>query len=317
MHGHVKSSRRLKIYPSRTSEDVLERFNNAGPSARLCLEYTPFKIREFYAVWDGSINLEKSQQMVTTFIGEEDHRLRIDSMSHRLCVIRRSNLGISPFTVEPISTFIRQLLLNQLWMWYEENRLSMIDYFSRVPGAGGITGLLFESLYQYRFAGEIDIEAMPMFQTGNRHSRWHAAFGDFSANPTSQKAKEDALKAGLPPLCLSLQPEDALTHNFNSQLVIEEDYYYMPLADNQVGIDSFIVHDGHLYLFQFTSGTDYSVNDGLLTTLSRISPLPASENQHFIFVVPSDSPTFDCPNSEDGFLKNHVPYVVQVEMGHT
>lgn len=57
----------------------------------------------------------------------------------------------------------------------------MIERFSRVPGAGGMTGLLFESLYQQQFAKKIDIEAMSMFQTPNRRSRWHAAFGDFSA----------------------------------------------------------------------------------------------------------------------------------------
>ena len=91
---------------------------------------------------------------------------------------------------------------------------------------------------------------------------------------------------------------------------IEENIYYVPLSENEVAIDSFIVHDGHLYLFQFASGEQHNVNPGLSNTLTRFSGLPPVENWYFIFVIPRDRTGrtgFKCPHSV--FLDKHVPYV--------
>ena len=89
----------------------------------------------------------------------------------------------------------------------------------------------------------------------------------------------------------------------------------MPLSGNEVAIDSFIVHAGHLYLFQFASGPQHGVNRGLLATLARFSGLPAAENQYIIFVVPKSLAQFNCLHSNDGFLCDHVPYVAQIPTG--
>lgn len=177
-----------------------------------------------------------------------------------------------------------------------------------------MTGVLFESEFQHRFAQIIDIVAVPMFRTNNSRSRWHAAFGDFSASPMLHKARDDMSSATLPPISLSISPSKSQVYN-NRPLTIEENIYYVPLSENEVAIDSFIVHDGHLYLFQFASGSQHGVNRGLLTTLARFSGLPAAQNQHIIFVVPKRLAQFNCPHSNDGFLRDHVPYVAQIDNG--
>jgi hypothetical protein len=74
----------------------------------------------------------------------------------------------------------------------------MINRFSRVPWFGGVTGVLFESLQQHRFAKKIDFVAEEMFRSSGARSRWHAKFGDFSANPVLRKAQE-SLNTGTPP----------------------------------------------------------------------------------------------------------------------
>ena len=154
----------------------------------------------------------------------------------------------------------------------------MIKRFSRIPGAGGMTGVLFESEYQHRFVKKIDIVAAPMFRTNNPRSRWHAAFGDFSASPMLRKAREEVLSAVPPPVPISLSISPLGSRIYNSgPLAIEENIYYVPLSENEVAIDSFIVHAGHLYLFQFASGPQDGVNRGLLTTLARPPGLPAED----------------------------------------
>ena len=90
-----------------------------------------------------------------------------------------------------------------------------------------------------------------------------------------------------PPVSITLFIPPSQSRIYDSgPLAIEENIYYVPLSENEVAIDSFIVHAGCLSLFQSANGSQHSVNRGLLTTLARFSGLPAPENQHFIFVVP-------------------------------
>lgn len=275
------TSCRADLYPGLKLEDISKRFDNAGPTARFCLEKEPGVMIEFYADRDAAIDLGTPQHLVTALINDKQ-RLRIR------CVVRRSDSKTSSFTVEPISPFVRQRLPTQIWKWKTEDRLAMIQQFSRVPGTGGMTGLLFESHHHHRFIEKIDIVAAPMFRTRNLRSRWHAAFGDFSASPTLRKAQEEAMNTLPPPtpIHLSISPSKSLIYEHSGQLSIEENVYYVPAVENEVAIDSFIVHAGHLYLFQFASGPEHGVNRGLMTTLARFSGLPSIENLHFIFVVP-------------------------------
>ncbi|KAF8523806.1 hypothetical protein JB92DRAFT_2827192 [Gautieria morchelliformis] len=152
-----------------------------------------------------------------------------------------------------------------------------------------------------------------MFRSNNTHSRWHTTFGDFSANPALGRAQEETLKAGPPPISLSIVPSGSWAFDHSEpNIEIEENIYFVPLTANEVGIDSFIVNAEHLYMFQFASGIQRSVNHGLLAALKRFSNLPPPVNWHYIFVVPEDSATFSCPHYVDGFLADHVPYIAQV-----
>lgn len=162
---------RAKLYPDRTTEDISERFSNAGTSARLCLEYSPSEIKTFYHEREALITFDTVKRFIDMLL-DEKLKLRIDDISHWLCVIRRSDLDSSKYIVEPMSAFVRDRLLTQLWNWKEEDRISMIERLRRIPGAGGILEVLFESHFQHRFSTKIDIVATPMFRTSDSRSRW-------------------------------------------------------------------------------------------------------------------------------------------------
>lgn len=200
-----------------------------------------------------------------------------------------------------ISAAVRRELFMQLCKWEEQDLIDTIELFSRVPGAAGVTRTLVECHRHYRFYDKITIVAVPMFRTSHSESRWHAAFGDFAGSSLLCKAKEKALSAVPPPVSipLSISPSKLRVYDPSGPLAIEENIYYIMVSNDQVPIDSFIVHAGHLYLFQFTISQEHCVSDGLSTMLSQITGLPAPGNQHFA--------TFDCPHTDEGFLHNHSP----------
>ena len=114
---------------------------------------------------------------------------------------------------------------------------------------------------------------------------------------------------------LSVGPLGSHTYNHSQpQIRVAEDVYYVPLAQNEVAIDSFIVHGEHLYMFHFASGSQHSINGGLLGTLVKLPFLPDVMNQHFIFVVPKHLSKFSCPHSDGDFLQSCRSGVVRAEV---
>jgi hypothetical protein len=301
---------RAVLYPELTPEEISKRFDNAGPSARHCLAFTPDEIEAFYSTRDLGIDVDTPQRLVSAVLDDKKNALRIGEVSHRLCVVRREGQKPSSFTVGPISAVVRNLLLGQMRKWEDADSIDMIKRFSRVPAAGGMSGMLFESLYQNRFVKKIEIVARPMFRANSR-SCWHATFGDFSGRPILRPAHKKALNTAAHPISLSIVPSGLRTYGHHGPPKIDEDVYYIPRAGNEVAIDSFIVHNGHLYLFQITGASKHGVNTALSKTLARYRQLPPSDKWHFIFVIPDELPAFQCPHTA-GFLDNHVPHVARV-----
>lgn len=310
----MTSCRRKELHRHLTFEEISLRFENAGPSARRCLRSPQKEIDTYYDQRNKMIESDTPKKLVATLL-DESRKLSIGEASHQICVVRRRDSGIPEFIIEPISAYVRRRLLSRLWLSNQECRIEMLELFRKVPGASGMTGTIFEALHQFQFADKIEILAKPMFRNPlDRHSRWHPLFGDFSEAPEIQKAREDVLKSpNLPDLHISISPSRSQPYCHDEELAIEENVYYVPLSENQVAIDSFVMNAGNLYLFQFTHGSTHSVNCRLSATLDKFSGLPDSKDQwHFIFIVPTDLPKFACPHSTVGFLSEHTPYIAQV-----
>lgn len=249
--------------------------------------------------------------MVNAILDSEEV-IRIDdiSPSYWLCLVRRSESLGSPFTVELISPSVRRLLLTQLWKWKVIDHIDMVVRFARISGGAGWSGVMSESLQQHLFSNKICVVAEQMFRTGSARSCWQPAFGDFSASPLLRKARE-----AVQPITITLDIRMLAlrVYQHGERLTIQENIYYVPLSKNEVAIDSFIVHAGNLYLFQFASGAERSVNLGLVDRLAQFSGLPAAENQYLIFVIPNSRPEFKCPHSYDGFLGSHTTFVGRID----
>jgi hypothetical protein len=87
----------------------------------------------------------------------------------------------------------------------------------------------------------------------------------------------------------------------------------MPTAPNQVGIDSFILHDNNLYLFQMTVADIHCIKPNLNTFLLSLKGLPPQNSWKFIFVKPPGRPILKCP-VPDGELLDLSLYSTEVEV---
>jgi hypothetical protein len=72
------------------------------------------------------------------------------------------------------------------------------------------------------------------------------------------------------------------------KLKIKPDVYYSPAAPNQEGFHSFIMHNGTLYLFQFTDAMTYGIKD-FVGFFDNCAGHPVRKNWRFIFVIPAQT----------------------------
>jgi len=145
------------LYPDRGHDEVIERFGNAGPSARLCLPFTSADLKIFYA---------NRRETINTITVPEFERLIWDGkglMVHdasNITAVRRKNPDeMETHIVQPVSEQVRCQLRSRLQEWAEMERIWLLKRLSRIPGARSMLGVLFEAHFQEHFAKEIKLDA--------------------------------------------------------------------------------------------------------------------------------------------------------------
>jgi len=306
------------LYPDQSDDEVIETFGNAGPSARLCLQFTSAELEDFYENRRGTISMitvPEFERLIWDGKG-----LMMYDVSHKITTVRRESADeMRTHVVEPVSERVRCQLRRRFQEWAETERIGLLKRFSRIPGARGMTGVLFEAHFQDHFAKEITLDARAMFRTGNARSRWHPVFGNFLSNPKLLEAQNNELQKKNAEILLNIRPRSTIVfEKYNDEKIqVKKNTYYIPEDGSFPAIDSFIVDRENLYLFQFTNGGEHGIESGFEKLLEkRFSGLPASKNWYFLFVVPKNLSEFTCFHSNDGFLADHVPYIAQVSIGN-
>jgi hypothetical protein len=159
---------------------------------------------------------------------------------------------------------------------------------------------------QWIFRTHIKITAMPMVQAPCENSSWYAQFTDpeFSRWPDLKKVQE-ALQ-DTQSIDLDFMPVDQhVYYSKDMPKPIREDVYYIPEAAKEVGIDSIVMHDEYLYLFQSTVSTSHGIISHLQELSSQFMGLPLTSEWQFIFVVPDTILNSHCST----WGGNHVHYL--------
>ncbi|KDR82617.1 hypothetical protein GALMADRAFT_56773 [Galerina marginata CBS 339.88] len=224
--------------------------------------------------------------------------LSLDSPWDLLFLLRRKDAGLlsTAVSIEPISSFVECKFFT--WM-RSQRRRDLVHLFNRFvcrSATQKLAGCVFKAYCHVVFSLMIEFDPLPMARdadelTATKEGSGHEIF-------YNKKGPQQTLE-GLGPNSQTLVIKPRRSVNYCSasaacELDIQEEIYYIPLKANQIGIDSFILHDSILYLFQITVSTKPGIKDALLPFLKSLSGLPPQSNWHVIFVKPPFN-VLECP----------------------
>ena len=297
------------LHSNQGLDDMLQRYDSLGPTACFCFELSPDEIAHDIFERDSAINSTSPDLLKQLFSSSK--QLSLNSLSHKICLIRRmpgSALGARCVTADLISVTVEQLLVQRLEEFSNDQLLDMWTSFSKFGDARGMTGSIFEAFVHWHFRKRIYLEATPMVQLNHANSRWHALFGT--------KQPQSATVHGVAQRVFSLQVDVGSTfiYDTTTQLSIQPDIYYVPQSGQQVALDSFILQEEYLYIFQCTGRHDHDIKSGINDFLASCSGLPPHTNWHFVFVIPDDLVLFSCPATGDSVVKDLGLYTARIPM---
>jgi hypothetical protein len=296
------------IYLNKHIDEVLQRYDRLGPTARFCLEMTSNQVANHIADREKSITKTSPDLLKDHF--SSGAATSYNTFSHKICLIRRfrgSALGYGRFTIELISGEVQQQVGERLRAFNDDQLLDMWTWFSKFGDARGMTGSIFEAFVHRHFRRRIDVDATPMVRSNRANSRWYASFSPKSPHFTVHGTAQQAFS-------LHVDVGSTFVYDTTTKLHIRPEVYYIPRSGQQVALDSFILYGGCLVVFQCTGGHSHAIKDGLVNFLASCSGLPPLENWHFVFVLPDDLVSFSCPASMDPAIKDLGLYTARIPM---
>lgn len=310
----------------KTPEEPLARYRSIAPTARVCIEYDEEAVTEYLRQRNSVIqdldNLASVKSLFDRLVTRATV-LSLDPISQKICLIRRLKQGEvgNNFTVSPISDLVSNMLALHVETLTEHELLEMWKKFSNFPDARGMLGSVFEAYTHKRFRKKIEFYPSPMHRAPRSNSRSHASFSrkiPASAKPlTELLAKPSAKPSAEPIKVITIANHNTIVYEKDQQLTIEPGVYYIPRSGQQVALDSFILYDGFLYIYQCTGSKDHGIKDGIISFLRACKGLPATDLWRFVFVVPDDLESFSCPASRNDTIQSLFLYTTQIAMSNT
>ena len=189
------------------------------------------------------------------------------------------------------------LLLKRLLMKAEwKEQVLAYKMMTRIQASRAFAGRVFEAMALCQLRKEVALDLVPM----ERRSASAGALPRWI--PQDNVSSSTAMNAGNatnPPISIKFHPKMLITYDSLPTTCLP-DVLYMPDAPNQVGFDSFILHNASLFMFQMTIASEHTIKRGIMKTLSH-ETLKAAK-LHSIFVVPPGRTT-ECLESKDDKLK--------------
>jgi len=234
-------------------EHINDVFDEFGPIPRLCIDYDEVESAKYRTDLTDELavlSIDSLEKLVQRGKG-----LRMDAISHKLCLIRRSNptdLAHS-FEVEvlPVTPSIGSRIAFQLRNAERGEQIRLYKLLTSIPAAKKLSGNVFEAYCQQRFSEGIFIEFVPMVRMMpkkklKKQPQWHTTNTKLSSR-SLEKKREAALKQKS---SFHIRPSSPFQFTsgdlVKKKLKIKPDVYYSPAAPNQEGFHSLIMHNGTL-----------------------------------------------------------------------
>jgi hypothetical protein len=264
-------------------------------------------------------DLKKAISSTTTHeikrLFEDAASLTMDAVSHKICLLSRENQDDvhSRAVVAPITPSIQTRLANQFRVLEQAERIRLYRHFAKVPDSRATAGIFFEAAGQRCLQDGMTLELIPMVRLSTSRkgtrSRW------YSCQVVLRNASLDASRKKALQKCLhiNVKPSQTLEYSDNGPSHLSSDILYIPELTNQVALDSFILLNGILHIFQFTIGSKHDIKPGLVDFFRKLPDIPSMDKWRFVFILPPNQ-TVICPEPSRVELRVLHPYSAVISM---
>jgi hypothetical protein len=280
---------------------VAEVFEEYGPMPRLCIEFLsdPEELESYKDEVCDAISDIKVEQLEK--LCSDATSLTMNAVSHKLFLISRKQPEVmdSKVIVAPMTEAIEKKLARRFQNLQQIEQLRLYKFFARTPDSRAVAGLFIESICQRRLQEGVTINIVPMVKLDKdrkggklekeRVPQWHSSHVhvfDSILDASRQRALLQSRYIDINP-SQSFEFQDALSS-------VSPRIFYVPVATNHEALDSFILLNEELFVFQFTVGTHHGIKPGLIKFLKRCSGVPTMDKWTFVFVIP-DNTILKCP----------------------
>jgi hypothetical protein len=309
--------------PGTSLTAIDEIFDELGPTPRLCFETK----RELIG-YRGKLN----EALGRLTLGDlEDmsfsrESLALDAVSHKLYMLKRSGVDVDSVEVDimTITPFVASKIAARMRALERHELVRLFHRYILLPSTRKMAGDIFEAYCHVNFSTRIEFEFIPMVRIGGqtksrapKEPQWHASHTEFPESKESEALEALRVDASAKTVSLSIDPShfvDYSTGEVADGLQVQADVYYIPLKANQVGIDSFIVHNNTLYLLRMTTSDVHPIKNKLLPFLQSLKGLPSRRHWQFIFVKPPRLHILKCPVPNGAELRDLPLYSAEVEV---
>ena len=289
-------------------------FDELGPTPRLCIDYLrSAQIEQYERDIKTAISALTTSELEQLFI--DTNSLTMNNTSHKIYLIsRRDRKNVSSLAIVfPITSSIKFRLASHFQTLKLREQIRLYKSFSEVPESRVMAGIFFEAAGQQCLQGGMDLKLVRMVQLASSKPQWHSSHVPFPNNAELERLRQDALQQQQPLIIpKDLEIREYTKHGLTSP--IESNVIYVPGSINQEAIDSFVVMNGLLYIFQFTIGEEHDVKPGLMDLVRGYPELPSMANWRFIFIIPPNH-ILKCPQPWSLELRKLHPYSAVLNLG--
>lgn len=306
---------------SPNSETINNVYDELGPTPHLCLDVAsePNKLKIYKDEIRTALKQLTLQGLQELIYPLRHHGLDMDDVSDKVCQIKRPDINNvdREFEISYITGNIRSRLASCMRNYDAHQQVKFYREYAH-KRTRALASPIFESFFQQHFQRRIFIDYIPMIRLdqpeddGQRNPQWQTCHNPVGNHELETK-RQIALHQGA---TLDICPSDAYEYDDQDfrELVLEPNVLYLPRRQNTIVMDSFIYHNGNLFIFQFTTSEEHRINPQFISHFGECANFPPRLNWIFIFIIPDHVGVLKCPYSQSRELEELFPVSSQVKM---
>ncbi|KAH9978459.1 hypothetical protein BJV74DRAFT_137192 [Russula compacta] len=303
---------KLHCFTNAQQNRATDMFINYGPIPGICIDF----------VSDSSLLRAYEDHHQTIVSGlTEDSLLRLvlnggdldlEPESHTIFMIKRDEVDdLERAHVEPISAQVEMQLIAAIDTLPQFKRISLHQSLAYVPTERVVAGLVYESLAHTLFQEGVTLTLKPTIKQAPGRQRQKYFHWKSSIEHASNSADVDNSE-----ISVTLPANTAIM--YDKLTSVEPNHLHVPMARNQVGLNSFLKLGETLYIFQFTTAEKHNVEEKMEESHSKsglLDVLPAKANWEFVFITPGHEVDVMATPAVEKFLQGVKLYWAHLELG--